>query len=109
LTGLDERGALRFNAYRAAHPITNAKDLEAIADVTVTEGVPIVFGPSNMLRVALSVEDDPLLHISTIRLTPGGEAPYRVDYAVAVPQSPAMRAARRVAGLASFPLSGPGD
>jgi hypothetical protein len=109
LTGLDQRGAARFVAYRAAHPIANAADLAAVVDVAVTEAMQLVFAPSNILRVTLAAEGDPLLHVSTIRLNPGGPAPYRVDYAIAVPQSPAIRAAVLAAGLPSFPLSRSGD
>jgi len=49
--------------------------------------------PSNIIRLKLSEMDDPLVHIVSIRLTPGAAAPYRIDYVVDLPADAATPAA----------------
>lgn len=107
LTGLDEKGAARLVAYRVNHPIMNEADIAAVGGITVNETLGLVFMPSSILRVKLATAGDPLVQVSTIRLTPLGPAPYRVDYAVGLPQDPAARATIRNTEMPAFPIPAP--
>lgn len=107
LTGLDEKGAARLVAYRVNHPIMNEADIAAVGGIAVNETLGLVFMPSNILRVKLATADDPLVVVSTIRLTPLGPAPYRVDYTVRLPRDPAASAAIHETPV--FPIPAPGN
>ena len=90
ITGIDEREAARVVAARAVQPIADLKDLPGgPAAIAGTEDRPLGVQPANIIRLQLTVPDDPLAHILSLRLTPAGAAPYRIDYAIALPQSPA--------------------
>ena len=53
-------------------------------------GASLDFQPSNIIRLSLTTPDDPLRHIMSLRLAPSAVAPYRIDYALALPQSPSV-------------------
>jgi hypothetical protein len=109
LTGLDEKGAARLVAYRASHPIMNEADIAAVGGITVSETLGLVFLPSSIFRVKLATTADPLVQVSTLRLTPLGPSPYRVDYTVRLPQDPAASAIIGNAGTPIFPIPAPGS
>ena len=94
LTGMDEREAARVVAARTLHPITELGDLPGgLGEVAAPVDRPLTLLPSNIIRLKLSEMDDPLVHIVSIRLTPGAAAPYRIDYVVDLPADAATPAA----------------
>ena len=61
--------------------------------------------PGNMIRLKLSEPGEPLMYVVTIRLTPLGKTPYRVEYAVRLPLDTVARALT-AADLPNFPSGG---
>ena len=104
VTGMDDQAVARLVASRAGHPLTSLRELEPGADLTQTEDRPIAFVPSNIIRLKVTQAGDPLVHIISIRLTPLGPAPYRIDFAVDMPQDDSSRALADSGRLAELPI-----
>lgn len=85
LTGIDEQEATRVAEHRLRSPLTDLHDLPA--GISPREDQPLATTPSDIVRLTLTAEDDPLAHIISVQLTPGGPAPYRIRFAVDLPQS----------------------
>ena len=92
LSGLDESEAARLVLARAARPITDLRDIQAMAGSFNGEDRPLAFTPSNIVRLKMTEPGEPLMLVMEIRLTPIGRAPYRVDYAFDMPVDAAARA-----------------
>jgi Type II secretion system (T2SS), protein K len=105
MTAMDERAASRIAASRAASPITDLLDLRALGEGAGGEDQPLVLLPGNMIRLKLSEPGEPLMYVVTIRLTPLGKTPYRVEYAVRLPLDAVARALT-AADLPNFPSGG---
>jgi len=84
LAGLDEQEAERVVASRSRAPMTDLRDLPA--DIAHGEEQHLQTLPSGTVRLTLTVAGEPLARIVSIRLTPGGTAPYRIDFAVDLPR-----------------------
>lgn len=106
--GMDEGEATRLVAARQTQPIANLNDLPGGPNA-VRESLdrPLEIQPSSTIRVRLTAAHDPLEHILSIRLTPQGQTPYRIDYAVTLPQDSAARAAAAAAANLIPPLPMP--
>jgi len=105
MTLMDERAASRIVASRAASPITDLLDLRALGEGAGGEDHPLVLLPGNIIRLKLSEPGEPLMYVVTIRLTPLGKTPYRVEYAVRLPLDAVARALT-AADLPNFPSDG---
>ena len=105
MTAMDERAASRIVASRAASPITDLLDLQALGEGVGGEDQTLVLLPGNIIRLKLTEPGEPLMQIVTIRLTPLGKTPYRIDYAVNLPLDAAARALI-VTDLPNFPSGG---
>jgi hypothetical protein len=98
--GIDEGEAARLLAARTQTAIANTSDLPG-SPTGFLELLdrPLEVLPSRTIRLKLTAASDPLEHILSIRLTPQAQAPYRIDYAAALPQSAAARAAAAASSL----------
>jgi hypothetical protein len=105
MTAMDERTASRIVASRAASPITDLGDLRALGEGVGGEDQPLVLLPGNIIRLKLTQPGEPLMYVMTVRLTPPGKTPYRVEYAVKLPLDAAARALIS-ADLPNFPSDG---
>jgi hypothetical protein len=105
IAGIDEREAARLVAARSDRPITNTRDVIA-AEATPTRPLELI--PSNIIRLKLTTAADPLTHIVSFRLTPTGAAPYRIDFAVDLPQDAAARV-QAAAPIPPLPMAADGQ
>lgn len=104
-TGMGEREAARLVAGRQLHPITDPRELPST--IRPSEDRPVQLTPGPIIRATLSAAGDPLDHIISIRMTPGAAAPYRIDYAVDLPQSAAPDGLPPPAPLPQLPPAAP--
>ena len=88
LTGIDQQQAARVAEQRLRSPLTDLHDLPA--GISPREDQPLVTTPSDIVRLTLTAEGDPLTRTVSVQLTPGAPAPYRIRFAVDLPQSPAI-------------------
>jgi hypothetical protein len=107
LSGMDEREAERLVLSRAVAPITDLRDLNAVAGSFSGEDRPLAFMPSNIIRLKMIEPGDPLMQIIEIRLTPLARTPYRIDYAVDLPPDAATSAINNAALLPELPTAAP--
>jgi hypothetical protein len=91
IAGVDDQEAARVVASRSRSPIGDLRDLPG--EISLREDRPLQTMPSNVIRLTLTEANDPLAHIVSIQLTPGGAAPYQIRFAVDLPRSTANEAA----------------
>lgn len=109
LAGMDEREAARFVATRA-QPRTNLRDVQAMTGAANTEEVedrPLSLTPSNIMRLSVTEPGDPLRHVIGVRLTPLGPSPFRIDYAIDLPQTAGLANPGTPEPLPALPPSAP--
>lgn len=85
-TGMDEKEAARLIAARQSAPISNLAELRK-TDTSIAlpvEQSPSTL-PSNIIRLRLVTAGSPLVRIVSIRLTPRGTTPYRLDFSIDQP------------------------
>jgi type II secretory pathway component PulK len=109
VTGMDAEEAARIIAERARRPITDPHDVASILEQPPGEDRPLFVMPSNLIRLTAMIAGDPLLHSVAIRLTPNGPAPYRIDYAVDLPQNATNRGPLRAEPLPELPPAASGQ
>jgi len=108
LPGMDEDAVERVIKYRARYIIQSSIDLDRAAGVNI----PVdpfeffFFYPSGSLRVTILSAKNPLVHRVVLRLTPVGQAPYRVDYAVDLPADEDATKLARAGDLPALPEAG---
>ncbi len=104
LPGMNQDGVNKVIAYREKQPITNLLDLEGAAGLVLpVEFTSVSAFPANGVRATIAFPNDPLAREVEFTLPPASAVPYRIDYAVDVPQEPALRAALATPDLPPFP------
>ncbi|HTQ35229.1 MAG TPA: type II secretion system protein GspK [Stellaceae bacterium] len=102
MPGIDEAAAERVIAFRHRFPIETELDLdEAVGYPVGIDPMALMYFPASSLEVAITVPDDPATLRLHLRRVFDGNAPLRVDYAVARP--PADDSRLSVAALAKLP------
>jgi DNA uptake protein ComE-like DNA-binding protein len=91
--GMSDAAAQAVIAYRAGHPFKSAADLQSAGGLAGNADMQhLLTFPADSLRLQVVAAGDPLLHVLTITVTPAAQQPYRINYAVDLPQSAADRA-----------------
>jgi hypothetical protein len=107
LPGMDDATVERVIKYRAHYIIESAADLDRVAGVNIPVDVLLFhFFPLDHLRVTIVSAKDPLVRSLALRLTPIGEAPYRIDYTVGLPPDDATRSLAQTDDLPALAESG---
>ncbi len=92
IPGLGDDQVAQVLQYRATYPINSADDLDRATGATLPYAPgQFLFFPASSLRLTLAAARDPEIHFVSLRLTPIGPTPYRIDYDVARPRSGADR------------------
>jgi hypothetical protein len=104
LPGLDDNTIKKLIEYRATNQIGNLYQMQELLGRQISIS-PLMISPfpGNNLRLKAAFPNDPLEHIVSIALTPTGDAPYRIDYAVELPRAADMQAALSAADVPGFP------
>ena len=108
LPGIDQSGIDKILRVRQTAPISSLMQLENLTgSVIPLDPFSITALPGSTLRAELAFPESPLTRVIFFSLPPVGKAPYRIEYAVDVPQKAPLRIALGSSGLPQFPVFGP--
>jgi hypothetical protein len=104
IPALSSKGVERLMKFRQSRPLHDFWQMQDIAGEQIKiSPLQIAPFPSGSLRLKALFDKDPRVHILAISLTPTANAPFRIDFAVDLPKSPADEAVMAAPDLPSFP------
>jgi hypothetical protein len=108
LPGIDQNAIDKILRVRATAPITSLMELDNLTGVVIPlDPFSITALPGNAMRVEIVLPKTPLTRVVFFSLPPVGKTPFRIEYAIDVPQKPQLRAALDRSDLPQFPQLGP--
>jgi hypothetical protein len=104
LPGFDDQAIAALIDYRRSFLLSGPIDIDRATGVDMPYNLyRYAFFPDGRLRLTLTAPPTPFREVVEIRQTPLSAAPYRVDYAVDLPESGRAGAAGDLAQLPAFP------